>query len=472
MAINPFPRIQGLDIPTALPSGARAPEGTFNNIASIGDAIGNYRERNAMGELLKGAVDPQTGVLDTNKAATLIALSGRDPVKYLTLVEAARGRSTQENAQRALEAYHERTATEAARANREAERQRQQQIDQPTTTVVPPSLLSPGGAYTVPRDLTQPPVIRPFPLQGTPGQPQSALEAPGPNIAAAEPNLEEAPPYRVAGPPMPSPTAPATAEPTALATQPAATPARNEGFLRTLPPAGQELIKGLADYKLDPSKASREELAAVRTYRPDWDQTEYQKGANPPSSETQARLSLAKSFLARAPGIKSRVERGELTDVGGKALAFVGQGGAGELRRGIEEGAEGLERLLTGAAMPASEAANYARRYTFDIKDTRETAIRKLNELENANRWMVTEVGHGRRTGENLLNGFRDKFGEEVVPKAAVPRAQNDVEVNKQVGMAQKQYDKVTDPAHKAEVIRRLQERLPEGMDARRLLNR
>ena len=46
MAINPFPRIQPLEIPTALPSGARAPEGTFNNIASIGDAIGEYRTRN------------------------------------------------------------------------------------------------------------------------------------------------------------------------------------------------------------------------------------------------------------------------------------------------------------------------------------------------------------------------------------------------------------------------------------------
>ena len=59
MAINPFPRIQPLDIPTYLPSSAAAPPGTFANIASIGDAIGEYRERNAMGEILKSAVDPR-----------------------------------------------------------------------------------------------------------------------------------------------------------------------------------------------------------------------------------------------------------------------------------------------------------------------------------------------------------------------------------------------------------------------------
>ena len=58
MAINPFPRITPLDIPTYLPSAARAPEGTFNNIASIGDAIGEYRTRNRLSEVAQGAIDP------------------------------------------------------------------------------------------------------------------------------------------------------------------------------------------------------------------------------------------------------------------------------------------------------------------------------------------------------------------------------------------------------------------------------
>ena len=53
MAINPFPRVQGLDIPTALPSAARAPEGTFANLASIGDAIGQFREHQQVADIRK-----------------------------------------------------------------------------------------------------------------------------------------------------------------------------------------------------------------------------------------------------------------------------------------------------------------------------------------------------------------------------------------------------------------------------------
>ena len=106
MAINPFPRITPLDIPTYLPSAARAPEGTFNNIASIGDAIGEYRTRNRLSEVAQGAIDPQTGQLDINKFAAGAALAGIDPMRALTIAEAARGRTTSENAQRALEAYH------------------------------------------------------------------------------------------------------------------------------------------------------------------------------------------------------------------------------------------------------------------------------------------------------------------------------------------------------------------------------
>jgi hypothetical protein len=471
MAINPFPRIQPLDLPTYLPSAARAPEGTFNNIASIGDAIGNYRERNAMGELLKGAIDPTTGHLDMDKAATAIALSGRDPVKYLTLMEAARGRTTQEKAQRALEAYHATTTAETARANAAAERQRQQQLDQPTTTVVPPTLINPGGAYTVPRDPTQPPVIRPFPPQSV--GPQSALEEPPPNLAAAEPpNPEEAPPYRVAGPPTPPPQAPATVAPTEPAVAPAATPApRNEGFLQSLPPGGRALIRAIADYKEDPAKASREELAAVHLYRPDFDATEFQKRGTPPSGEVAARIGLAKAFLEKAPAIRERLQTNELNSWEGAATAIWGQGGPGELRRAIDEGSESLLRGLTGAGMSTQEATNYARRYQFDFRDNKDTAVRKLNELENALRYVTTEVGKGRG-GEDVLKGFKSQFGKEVSEKAAPARAKNEAEVNKQIDMAQKQYDKVTDPKDRAEVIRRLQQRLPEGMDARRLLGR
>jgi hypothetical protein len=469
MAINPFPRIQGLEIPTALPSGARAPEGTFANLASIGDAIGEYRTRNRLSEVAQGAIDPQTGALDIQKFASGAALAGIDPMRALALAEAARGRTTSENAQRALEAYHERTAREQERANRESERLRQLQLDQPTTTVVPPTLMNPGGAYTIPRDPTQPPVIRPFP-NPTIG-PQSALETPGPNLAAAEPNPEEAPPYRVAGPPMPPPQAPATAAPAAAAAAPAATPDRNEAFLQRLPPNAQTIVKGVANYEIDPAtiqgKDREEVIAAAKTYRPDYNMTEYQKRGSPPSGEIAARIGLAKAFIERTPQIKERIQADELNSAGGRALAMVGQGGPGELRRAIDEGSEALLRGLTGAGMSANEATNYARRYQFSLIDTKDTQLRKLNELENALRYVSTEVLAGRGN-EDLRKGFVSKFGEEVVPKAPVSRARNDAEVNRLVGQAKAAVKR--DPAKADEVLRILQGRLPEGVDARRLL--
>src|SRR5262245_19512854 len=87
MPINPFPRITPLDIPQQYPAPAY-PTAAFSGIGELGAGIGEYRERNALGELLRGAVDPQTGALDMQKAATAIALSGRDPVKFLSLLEA------------------------------------------------------------------------------------------------------------------------------------------------------------------------------------------------------------------------------------------------------------------------------------------------------------------------------------------------------------------------------------------------
>src|SRR5580765_6592188 len=129
MAINPFPRITPLDIPTALPSAARADPSVFNNLASIGDALAERRDRNALGEIARSAVGPD-GQLDMNKFATAIALSGRDPARVLALMQTERGQSRADAAQRALEAYHNRTLDESVRANKESERLNQLKIDQ------------------------------------------------------------------------------------------------------------------------------------------------------------------------------------------------------------------------------------------------------------------------------------------------------------------------------------------------------
>jgi len=450
MAINPFPRIQALDIPVALPSAARAPEGTFANIASIGDAIGSYRERNAMGELLRGAVDPQTGALDMNKAATAIALSGRDPVRYLTLLEA--------EARRKEAADYRGQSLDVARQGRDIQERQfkleEEKAKRGTRQVVPPSLMSPGGVYDIPPEGD--PRFRPFPNPPAVG-PQSALDVPAPNMAAVEPNPEEAPPYSVAGPPVPPPQAPATAAPAAAAAAPAATPDRNEAFLQRLPPNAQTIVKGVANYEIDPAtltgKDREEVIAAAKLYRPDYNMTEYQKRGTPPSGEVAARIGLSKAFLEKAPAIRERLQANELNSWTGAAAAIWGQGGPGELRRAIDEGSEALLRGLTGAGMGIQEAQNYARRYQFDLRDNRDTAIRKLNELENALRYVTTEVGKGRG-GEDVLKGFTSQFGKPVVE---VPKVKSEAEANTLVGKARDALQR--DPSQRDEIIKRLRDR-------------
>ena len=244
MAINPFPRIQPLEITPALPSGARAPEGTFSNIASLGDAIGQYRERNAMGELLKGAIDPTTGVLDTNKAATLIALSGRDPTKYLSLAEAA---------SRAKEASsYRQEALDIARQGRDIEERRfkieEEKAGRPAVTIKGTGTpLDPyqrvtidprtGKATIDPLEGGQPPIPPPPPRAPVPGSSALPGGGGGPDVADISPagfpgapgpgspfDPELAAPYRVAGPMVPPPT-PDSNVIQAQATQPAAKPA-------------------------------------------------------------------------------------------------------------------------------------------------------------------------------------------------------------------------------------------------------
>ena len=462
MAINPFPRVQGLDLPTYLPSAARAPEGTFSNIASLGDAIGQYRERNAMGELLRNAVDPQTGALDMNKAATAIALSGRDPAKYLTLLEA--------EARRKEAASSRGEALDIARQGRDIQEKQfkleEEKAKRGARQVIPPSLMSPGGVMDIP--LQGDPTFRPFPTQTGP---QSALDVPGANLAAVEPDPESAPPYQVAGPPTPPPQAPARVVPAEPVTQPAATPGRNEAFLQRLPPNARTIVKGIADYEIDPSTLTgrdREEaIAAAKLYRPDYNMTEYQKRATPPSSETQGRMGLAKGFLELIPQIKERMRAGELDFGENTPNALLRRGRQGELINAIDEGADALLRGLTGAGMPETEAARYQRRYQWSITDDRQTRIQKIDGLERALRFVVTEQGKGRG-GEDLLKDYRSQFGKLESEAAPVAVAKNQKDIDDLVGKAKAAVKR--DPKTYDEALKRLRQRLPPGVDARLLL--
>lgn len=113
-------------------------------------------------------------------------------------------------------------------------------------------------------------------------------------------------------------------------------------------------------------------------------------------AEVAARLGLAKSFLGQLPDIKRRVEAGELTGPIDAAMGKLGVGGAGELRRQIDSGAEALLRMLTGAGMNKEEAADYTRRYKFDPTDKSSTVISKLDQLERELNSVGETVGKGR----------------------------------------------------------------------------
>jgi hypothetical protein len=459
MPISPaFARVQNFDVPTYPNIGARVDPSVFSNLASLGESIGNRREQDAIAGIMAGATDDK-GNLDLNKAATALALSGRDPIKYINALTLQRGELSREAANKASEAYHNALIglTQQQRdIQKAAEERARQQFEEGETKIDTGGVLRPPGVYRVPRGGTGAPTFTPFP--NAPGVgPQSAIEPSQQLALPLEPNPEEAPPYQVAGPPMPPPTQPATPAPSVEITRAQkATPDFDEKYLAMLPnEAARNLVRGIATYKIDPNTFTgkdREDLVGAATLytRGAYDQTEFQKRQTPPGAEVQSRIGLGKAFLDKAPNLRARIESGELSGPQGKTLAMISQGGPGELRRAIDEGSEALLRGLTGAGMNMQEQADYKRRYGWNVLDTQDTSLRKLNELETALRYVSTEVGKGRG-GEDMLKDFRSKFGQEVVP--GPKKVQNDAEVNALVGQGKAALDAAPTPEARASAV-------------------
>lgn len=114
------------------------------------------------------------------------------------------------------------------------------------------------------------------------------------------------------------------------------------------------------------------------------------------SSETAARLGLAKSFLGQVPAILKEVEAGELTGpINGPVMSHFGKGA--QLRRQIASGAEALVRNLTGAGMNLLEAQNYARRYEPAVNDSAATVASKIKQLSRELNYVISVVEKGRK---------------------------------------------------------------------------
>lgn len=113
--------------------------------------------------------------------------------------------------------------------------------------------------------------------------------------------------------------------------------------------------------------------------------------------ENAGRIGIAKSFLDDLPGIRDQVQAGGATGIVDALAGRAGFGQAGQLYARIESGADALQRMLSGAGMPESEAAAYARRYMPSVKDTPDIVMQKLSRMESelSNQMAIVTRGRG-----------------------------------------------------------------------------
>ncbi|MBX9583661.1 MAG: hypothetical protein K2X87_25445 [Gemmataceae bacterium] len=114
------------------------------------------------------------------------------------------------------------------------------------------------------------------------------------------------------------------------------------------------------------------------------------------SSELSARLGLAQKFLGEADELKRQAATGAATGPLDYLQGAAGFGTSGRIQRRIADGADALQRMLTGAGMPASEAEDYANRFRVTIRDDAGTLTDKLTNLENVLRAQIQMSTRGR----------------------------------------------------------------------------
>jgi hypothetical protein len=440
MAINPF-RVGELQ----LPPNPRPVPIDFSFLSDIGGAIGGYRRQQELADIAQGATDA-SGNLDPTKFATALALRGRG-------AEARQFLETAFERQRmAQQAEQFRQSLELKRQELEQGRITQGVHVDPNTGQILGWRAGPEGfktfplgkGFNLPPPEGAPPTAPPTtPPPTTPG-PQSALE-PGPatfserflgggeqapargvQVASLEPGRIY-PAETIAPPPELPPTRVAEAASAAATAAPAVTAAaqgRRDPRVLQLNPEMAGQIRAWAEYEEAPPKAPGLH-DVIRAYRPDWKASQYEieqekrKGeAKVPtlSAEMAGRLGIGSKFQLSLqdrgdkegnviPGVLSRIQGGELNRDWNTALqAQYYKGGAGEIRQLIDDGAEALERMLTGAAMNKEEARDYANRFRFRIWDNpleSETKVRNLNDIllgvQNA-------VKTGKATPDELRN--------------------------------------------------------------------
>jgi hypothetical protein len=113
--------------------------------------------------------------------------------------------------------------------------------------------------------------------------------------------------------------------------------------------------------------------------------------------ELAGRTGLAANFLEQAPKLREEIAGGGVTGLQDRANAgWNDQSKQAGIYRKIKSGTDALQRMLTGAGMPMSEAKEYASRYLPTYTDDAASAADKLDQLVQELKSIEERVMRGR----------------------------------------------------------------------------
>lgn len=147
------------------------------------------------------------------------------------------------------------------------------------------------------------------------------------------------------------------------------------------------------------------------------------------SAEVAGRVGLARSFLNQVPEIKAEVAKGTVTGIYDRAMA--GNNSSSDqaaVYRKIQSGADSLQRMLTGAGMPASEAATYAARYLPTYTDSADSLNNKIDQLARELESIEATVTQGKGGPQPMAPQAGQPMPQQGAPQTIQPPAQPGVE--------------------------------------------
>ncbi|MCX5581493.1 hypothetical protein [Kaistia terrae] len=147
------------------------------------------------------------------------------------------------------------------------------------------------------------------------------------------------------------------------------------------------------------------------------------------SAEVAGRVGLARSFLDQVPEIKAEVSKGTVTGMYDRAMAGNNSSSPqAAVYRKIQSGADSLQRMLTGAGMPASEAATYAARYLPTYTDSAESLNNKIDQLARELESIEATVTQGKGGVQPMAPQAGQPIPPQGAPQTVQPPAQPGVE--------------------------------------------